>query len=280
MPRAPQTPCNLKSQRASRARRLTGLGLAVVGLLGLSCTTLMPRPLGLSQVCLETMRQGVFNQASLACFPEVEHPLEELMCATTFTAHHALNHLGFGYGTPVLGQTLREADAHVRAVEYLDRRETLRWRQEHCAGAPTPSEQKATELRDRALSLLPASLVGPWRNCMDFLFPESSVKCLLLGSFDWTGEDEMVQFEAVHQGVDPMEFGTRLKEDLIVRGADCGGEQWRAGTRLSGSKSRLLRCRRLGRSAVYIRLVTRKGECEGRLPELTEPPWQLLCRAP
>lgn len=278
MPRAPRAPFILESQRASRARRLRGSVLAAVGLLGLSCTTLMPRPPELAQVCLDMKRQGVFNQESLACFPEVERPLEEFLCARTFATHLQLNQLGFGYGTRVLGQTLREP--YVRAVESLDRRAVGRWRQDHCAGLPTRSEQEATELWERALSQLPDSLVGPWRSCMSFFDPESNVRCLLLGSFDRTGQDEVVQFEAIYSPVGSFDFGTRLKEDLIVRGADCGGEQWRAGTRISSSRSRLLRCRRRGRSAVSFRLVTGKGECEGRLPELTEPPWQVLCRAP
>lgn len=286
MPRAPRAPFVLKSrvlasQRASRARRLRGLGLAVVVLSGLSCTTLSPRPPELAAVCMDTLRRGVFNTASLACFPEVERPLEEFLCATRFGGtHHAIHYLGFGYGTAVLGQTLREADPHVRSVVQLDRRAEQRWRQEHCAGPPTRSPEEAAELRERALSLLPASLVGPWRGCADFFFTESNVRCLLLGSFDQTGEDEMVQFEASYSPVGSFDFGTHLTEDLIVQGADCGGERWRSGTRLSSSRSRLLRCRRRGRSAVYFQLVAGKGRCEARLPELTEPPWQVQCQAP
>lgn len=270
----------LKSPRASRARRLRGLGLTVFGLLGLSCTLVRPRPPELLEGCRNTLRRGVFNAASLACFPELASPLEDLLCATTFDTHLQLNRLGFGYGTSVLGQTLREADYSVRAVEPLDPWAAQRWKQEHCAGSPARSVQEAAELRDRAFSLLPASLVGPWRSCRNFYHEDHGLRCLLLGSFDLTGEDETVQFEAAHSPVHYLDYWTRLKEDLEVRGADCGGERWRAGTRIPSGGSRLLRCQRQGRSAVSFRLVTGRAQCEGWLPELTEPPWQELCATP
>ena len=275
----------LKSRRASRARRLRGLGLTVVGLLGLSCTLVRPRPPELLEGCRNTLRRGVFNAASLACFPELASPLEDLLCTTTFVTHLQLNRLGFGYGTSVLGQTLRDADYSVRAVEPLDPWAAQRWKQEHCAGSPARSVQEAAELRDRAFSLLPASLVGPWRSCRNFyLSPfadeNGGLRCLLLGSFDLTGEDETVQFEATNGAVEILYLGTRFKKDLEVRGVDCGGERWRAGTWLPSGGSRLLRCQRQGRSAVSFRLVTGLGQCEGRLPELTEPPWQELCVTP
>jgi hypothetical protein len=270
----------MESRRAWRARRLRGSGLIVAILLGLSCTTLKPRPPELFEVCQETLRRGVFNAASLACFPELTSPLEDLLCSTTFATHRGLNDLGFGYGTSVLGQTLREADPSVRAVEPLDPWAGQRWRQEHCADPPTGSAEEATELRDRALSLLPSSLVGPWRSCSHFLNSGSGLRCLLLGASDRTGEDETVRFEAAYSPVGSMDFGTRLKEDLEVLGADCGGERWRAGTRISSGSARFLLCRRQGRSAVSFRLVTGKGECVGQLPELTKPPWQELCAKP
>lgn len=271
---------SLESRRASRARRLKGMGLAIVGLLGLSCASLKPRPLALGEVCRDTLRRGVFHEASLACFPELESALEDLLCATDFATHRQLNDLGFGYGTSVLGQTLREPDYSVRGFEPLDSWAAQRWKRVHCAGSPGRSVQEAAELRERAYSLLPASLVVPWRSCWNFFSSDSQVRCLLLGSFDLTGEDETVQFEAGFWAVELMEFRTRLKEDLEVRGADCGGERWRAGTRISDGAPRLLRCQRQGRSAVSFRLVTGKGQCEGLLPELTEPPWQELCAGP
>lgn len=268
------------SRRASRARRLRGLGLTVVGLLELSCTLVRPRPPELFEVCQETLRRGVFHAASLACFPELASTLEDLLCTTTFATHRELNDLGFGYGTSVLEQTLEEGYG-------VDPVRAQRWQQEHCAGSPARSLQEAADLRDRAFSLLPASLVGPWRSCRVFLQADpghgsgSRLRCLLLGSFDLTGEDETVQFEAVHSPGDPMDLGTTLREDLEVRGADCGAERWRAGTWIRGGGSRLLRCQRQGRSAVSFRLVTGKvQQCEGRLPELTEPPWQELCTTP
>lgn len=228
---------------------------------------------------MDTLRRGVFHTASLECFPELASTLEDLLCATTFTRHSRLNSLGFGYGTSVLGQTLGEGYG-------VDSERAQRWKREHCAGAPARRVQEVADLRDRAFSLLPASLVGPWRSCRKFFHldpgPGSTVplRCVLLGSFDLTGEDETVQFEAVPSWVFYLDFGTRLKEDLEVRGADCGGERWRAGTWIPTGGSRLLRCRRQGRSAVSFRLVTGRGQCEGRLPELTEPPWQELCSTP
>ena len=264
-----------KSRPECRARRLRVLSLTVVALLGLSCTSARPSPSEVSEVCQETLRRGVFNAASLACFPQLASPLEDLLCATTFATHHELNSLGFGYGTPVLGQTLGEGYG-------VDPVAARRWKQERCAASPARSVQETAELRDRAYSLLPASLVGPWRSCRDFfeVGPYVRLRCALLGSFDLAGEDETVRFEATHSPVGSMDFGTRLIEDLEVRGADCGGERWRAGTRISSSGSRRLRCQRHGNSAVSFRLVTARGQCEGRLPELTEPPWQELCATP
>ncbi len=272
MQKARPPAADLKSRRASRARRLRRLGLTVVGLFGLSCTSVKPRPSELFEACQATLRQGVFNAASLACFPELASPLEDLLCATTFTTHRELNSLGFGYGTSVLGKTLGEGHG-------VDPGRAQRWKHEHCAGSPARSVQETVELRDRAFSLLPASLVGPWRSCGEMfqVGPHVRLRCILRGSFDLTGEDETVQFEAAHSPVSPMDFGTRLKEDLEVRGADCGGERWRAGAWLG---SRSLRCQRRGRAAVSFRLLTGSGQCEGRLPELTEPPWQELCATP
>ena len=259
---------------------MRGLGLTVVALLGLSCVSVRPRPPELFEVCQETLRRGVFHAESLACFPELASPLEDLLCAGDFTTHRELNALGFGYGAWVLGQTLREADPSVRAIEPLDPEAAWRWGRAHCAGSQARGAQDVAELHVRALDLLPASLVGPWRSCRGFLASESRVRCILHGSFDLTGEGETVLFEAAHSPEDPMEFGTRLRKDLEVKGADCGGERWRAWTRISARAPRLLRCRRQGRSAVSIRLTTGKGVCEGRLPELTERPWQELCPTP
>ncbi len=286
MKRTQQPAAALKSRRASRARRLRGLGLTVVCLLGLSCHLVRPRRSELFKVCQDTLRRGVFNAESLACFPELASPLEDLLCTNTFAHHHQLNDLGFGYGTSVLGQTLREADYSVRAREPLDQWAAQRWKQEHCAGSPARSVQEAAELRDRAFSLLPTSLVGPWQSCRNFLHwfdlqrSREGTRCLLLGSFDLTGEGETVQFEAEYLSDAPMGFGTSLKEDLEVRGAVCGAERWRAGTRLPNGAPRLIRCQRQGRSAVSFRLVTGTGQCEGLLPELTEPPWQEFCATP
>lgn len=280
MRKAEQPGTALKPRRAFRARRLRGVCLTLVGLLGLSCTLARPRPSELFETCQDTLRQGVFHAESLTCFPELARTLEELLCTTTFASHRELNDLGFGYGTSVLGQILREADYSVRAVEPLDPRAVQRWKQEHCAGLPARSVQETVELQDRAFSLLPTSLVGPWRSCRNFFDLDPRVRCFLLGSFDLIGENETVRFEAVHSPVDPMDFGARLKKDLEVQGAHCGSERWRAGTRIPSGTPLLLRCQRQGRSAVSFQLVTGKGQCEGFLPELTEPPWQELCAAP
>ena len=273
----------LKLWRATRDRRLRSSVLLFVALLGLSCASAKPRHSELWEVCQDTLRQGVFNASTLACYPEVAGPLEDLLCATTFRTHRELNLLGFGYGSSVLGQTLREADFNVRPVEPVDPGAAQRWKQQHCAGEPARSEQEAAELRDRALSLLPAALVGPWQSCRDELYsadPFARLTCAVRGSFDLTGEDETVQLLAAHSPADPMDYGIKLKEDVEVQGADCNGERWRAGTRFWFGRSRVLRCQRQGRSAVSFRLVTGNGQCEARLPELTEPPWQAHCTTP
>ncbi len=269
MRRARPSAVALRSRRACRVRRLRALGLTVAGLLGLSCASAQPRPNELFEVCQETLRRGVFHWASLACFPEVASTLEDLMCATTFGTHRQLNALGFGYGTSVLGQALGENYS-------VDPARAKRWRQENCAGSPARSVLEAVELRDRAFSLLPASLVGPWQSCRDYfqVRPTTRLRCGLSGSFDLSGENETVQFEASHSPISSMDFGTWIKQDLEVQGVDCD-ERWRAGTWL-GSRRRL-RCRRQGRSAVTFRLVTGSGQCERRLPELIEPPWQAAC---
>lgn len=255
--------------------------LAVAGLLGLACTSVRPRPPELLEVCLDTLRHGVFNSASLECFPELASPLEDLLCATTFDSHRELNRLGFGYGTSVLGQTLREADPSVRAIEPLDPRAARRWKQEHCAASPARSVQEIADLREQALGLLPASLVEPWRRCGDFYHAyRGGLRCLLLGAPEMTGEGATVRFEVAYSPARSMALWTRLAADLEVRGADCGGLQWRAGSRIPAGGSRLLSCRRQGRSAVSFRLVTGKAHCEVGLPELTKPPWQELCARP
>ncbi len=265
----------LRSRRASGARRLRGLDVAVFGLLGLSCASVGPRSHELFTSCQETLRRGVFNAESLACFPQLMSPLEDLLCATTFTTHRDLNDLGFGYGTPVLGQNLGEGYG-------VDPLLAQRWKHGHCAGSPTRTVKETVDLRDRAFSLLPASLAGPWRSCREYfdVGPYTRLRCHLSGSYDLTGEGETVRFEAAHSPVGSMDFGTRLKEDLEVRGADCGGEAWRAGSGISSRGPRRLSCRRQGRSAVSFRLVTGRGHCEVRLPELTELPWEAHCEAP
>ncbi|MCP3963893.1 MAG: hypothetical protein GY719_39155 [bacterium] len=264
------------SRRAWRAREPRAWGLTVVCLLGLSCASVRPPP-ELFEGCRDTLQRGVFHAASLACLPELASTLEELLCATNFATHRQLNDLGFGYGTSVLGQTLGEPYG-------VDLCSARRWRHLHCAGSPARSVREIVKLRERAYSLLPASLLGPWQSCRDYFQADrvagsdSRTRCHLLGSFDLTGEGETVRFVAVHSPVDPMDLGTRLTEHLEVRGADCGAERWRAGSWFWAGGARLLECQRRGRSAVSFRLVTGGGqECVARLPELTEPPWQELC---
>ncbi len=252
------------------ARCWRGLGLLVVGLFGFSCVSATPRPPEVFEECQETLRRGVFHTASLACLPELAGPLEDLLCSTTFATHRDLNNLGFGYGTSILGQKLGE--------EYgVDPRLAQHWRHQHCAGDPARSVQEIADLRDQAFSMLPAALVGPWQSCRDFLQDTSDFRCLVLGSFDVTGEDGTVALVATYSPWTILDFGARLKKDLQVQGATCGDERWRKGARIPSFGWKVLRCQRQGRSAVSFRLVTGKGECEGHLPELTEVPWQGYC---
>lgn len=226
----------------------------------------------------------MFTEASLRCFPAVAEVVETALCQDHFGRHDEANTVGFGYGTRVFGVELVDPDSGGGPSNLVPftLEQISAWREGHCSGSEPRASSDWEAIRER----LPLSLVGPWRACRESLgvseqrFEKGTtqgVGCVLVGSYDLTGESEMVGFEAAYSSSAWLDLTIPLQEDLYVEGADCGGEAWQEGSLLWRTRSRVLYCRRQGRSAVTMRIVTAAGTCERHLPPLTEEPWQMQC---
>lgn len=254
---------------------------ALVGLLFFACATGRTMPFAAAVAECKTVRdQGVFNRETLACFPQVAKAVEERLCEVDFGTHNSANWAGFSHGSPVFGQAL------VPGTWGVDRARVANWKAEHCretADRTVLSPPEVVAFWGDLYARLPVSLAGPWRNCWlsasDVWRNERGLVCDLIGAFDLDGEDGESRFAVWSLSRGWLDFGTLLRADLEVEGADCGGEEWKAGSRIPTTKTRVLECRRRGRSAVRVKLVTGAGTCERSLPELTERPWRELCPA-
>lgn len=257
---------------------------ALLCLLSSNCATARTVPLAsAAPECRAIEDRGIFNRETLACFPEIATAVEDRLCEAGFWTHYEANFSGFGYGSQVFGQVLLSRRHGLNA---FDRSKTAAWKTKHCRET---ADRKALtwsavvdwwgDLYDR----FPPSLIGPWRSCWKLGSEgwqgEGGLRCYLSGSYDVSGENEEIRFTAWNSPDAWLDFGARLRADLVVAGADCGGEEWPAGSRISSNSARVLTCRRRGRSAVRVKLVTGEGECERSLPELTAPPWRELCHS-
>lgn len=257
---------------------------AFLGLVCCACATSHTVSLGTGGgECVDILKRGIFNHETMACFPQIAAAVEERLCEAGFRTHNEANFAGFGYGSPIFGQILLPPE---QARYGLGSARVAAWKVEHChetANRKALSWPAAVAWWGDLYDRLPISLVGPWRSCRESMSEtmsrERGLLCYLYGSYDLSGEDEEIRFTAWNWPDAWLDLGARLHSDLEVEGADCGGEEWRAGSRIPSGSSRVLVCRRRGRTAVRVRLVTGEGTCERRLPELTEPPWQELCQS-
>lgn len=259
----------------------------LVVLLGLSCCACVtgrtvPIPTAAAE-CSAIRDRGIFNSETLACFPEAAVAVEDRLCRTAFWTHHEANAAGFGYGSVVYGEILVRPQ---QLIKGFDRAKVAAWKAEHCretAERNTSGWSDTLVWWNDVYARLPISLIGPWLECWasvsEGVREEGSVRCYLNGAYDIEGENETVRFTAWNSPDAWLDASAWLTADLEVDGADCGGNEWRAGSRISSTAARVLECRRRGRSAVRVKLVTGEGNCIRSLPELTEPPWRELCQS-
>jgi hypothetical protein len=258
------------------------LALALVAAVAAACVTTRAAPIpDVTPRCTEILNRGVFYEETLSCFPAVNLAVERRLCNIAFRTHPNANLAGFGYGSSVFGERLVNPQQH---VDYFLRSDISIWKSDHCvetADHEALSWAATRALWDDIYAQLPISLVGPWRACTEARQEglSETLHCTLIGSYDTAGENEQIIFSAWEQPKSWFDFGATLQDGLGVEGAECQGGEWKSGSRISSTRARTLHCRRRGRSAVQIRLVTTEGSCERVLPALTALPWRRLCQS-
>ncbi len=247
----------------------------------------------LFSACMEIRNLGLFNEETMACFPWLRQAVAEKLCETRVRRYTDLSKVGFGTGFEGYGVELRSP------AEFLEMNELARrihmaefwasinkWREENCDNEPTAAstQDELLEPWREVYERLPQSLVAPWRSCWKYLlattapgFQPGGARCFVEVSDDPGGEGETISFTLRVDPVSWFDAKTRLQQSLETQGVDCGKKVWRKGKRLKNTRPNVLKCRRLGRSAVYIRAVTGKGTCEAELPELAEIDWRDQC---
>lgn len=275
-----------------------------VGFVVLSLLTFLPTALGGSPApaqgdlfleCLEIRKTGLFNQATMGCFPWLREAVTEKLCEAPLAHHGLASWVGFGIGFEVYGVEMldsldfanRSVEAQRQYLEVLGARRQ-RWTARNCAsrGALSVEFAELREIWQAVYEKLPRSLVGPWKACWEFLAPpepseagSGGARCFVEGSYDVTGEGETVVLSVRLDPTHWIDANTRLTRDLETEGVDCGEKAWREGKKLSNTELSRLECRRRGRAAVRFRVVTSQGACQAELPELTEVDWRNRCES-